>query len=59
MARSPKESRDDQYSNDEAKSRFESALRGARAAGHKPMESLTQKKLKRQRKPKKRAKASA
>jgi hypothetical protein len=34
----------DEYDKEEAKKRFEAALRGARIAGHKPMESLTQKK---------------
>jgi hypothetical protein len=35
----------DQYSEQEAKSRFEAALRGARVAGHKPKEIVTRKKL--------------
>jgi hypothetical protein len=46
------------YSEDEARKRFEAALRGARIAGHKPMESLTQGKAKKQQKPKKKSKAS-
>jgi hypothetical protein len=44
----------DKFSDDEAKERFVAALRGARVAGHKPMESLTPKRVKAQ--PKKRAK---
>ncbi|MFL6465808.1 MAG: hypothetical protein ACJ73N_15540 [Bryobacteraceae bacterium] len=35
MARSPKIK--DEYSGEEAKARFEAALRGARIAGHKPL----------------------
>jgi hypothetical protein len=31
------------YSEEETKQRMEAALRGARIAGHKPMESLTRK----------------
>jgi hypothetical protein len=31
---------DDQYSPEEAKKRMEAALRGARLAGHKPMEEI-------------------
>jgi hypothetical protein len=46
---------DDQYSEEESKKRFEAALKGARIAGHKPMESLTQGKAKKQRKPKKKS----
>jgi hypothetical protein len=42
MARSQKS--DDQYSDEEAKERLVAALRGARLAGHKPMESLLKKK---------------
>ena len=34
---------DDDYSPEEAKKRLEAALRGARLAGHKPMESLINK----------------
>jgi hypothetical protein len=49
----------DEFSAEELKRRFEMALRGARIAGHKPMESLTGKKAKKQRKPKKKSKASA
>jgi hypothetical protein len=37
---------EDQYNDEEAKQRLVAALRGARIAGHKPMESLTQKKSK-------------
>jgi len=33
----------DEYGPDEARKRFETALRGARIAGHKPMESLNKK----------------
>jgi len=43
-----------EFSEHETKRRFEAALRGARLAGHKPMESLTRKKAKAQ--PKKRSK---
>jgi hypothetical protein len=50
---------DDQYNANESHARFEAALKGARIAGHKPMESLTQSKAKKQRKPKKKSKASA
>jgi hypothetical protein len=39
MAKKP----DDQYSPEEAKKRMTAALRGARLAGHQPMESLTRK----------------
>jgi hypothetical protein len=35
-----------EFSEHEAKQRFEAALKGARLAGHKPMESLTRKKTK-------------
>jgi hypothetical protein len=40
------------FSEEESKKRFEAALKGARIAGHKPMESLTRNKPKAQ--PKKR-----
>jgi hypothetical protein len=40
---------------DEAKDRFTAAVRGARIAGHKPMESLTRSNAKKQRKPKKKS----
>jgi hypothetical protein len=36
------------YSEEETKQRMEAALRGARIAGHKPMESLTRKRRKAQ-----------
>jgi hypothetical protein len=49
----PKDS--EQYAPEESRKRFEAALKGARLAGHKPMESLTRKKAKAQ--PKKAAKA--
>jgi hypothetical protein len=39
---------DEKYSDQEAQARFKSALLGARAAGHKPMESLTRTKAKKQ-----------
>jgi hypothetical protein len=42
MAKKP----DDQYSDEEARERLVAALRGARIAGHKPMESLIKKKSK-------------
>jgi hypothetical protein len=43
---------DDSYGPEEAQQRFRAALKGARIAGHKPMESLARKKAKAQ--PKKR-----
>jgi hypothetical protein len=43
---------DDQYSPEVTKERMIAALRGARLAGHKPMESLTRSKAKKQSKPK-------
>jgi hypothetical protein len=49
----------EKFSPDEARRRFEAALKGARIAGHKPMESLTRSKVKKQRKPAKKSKASA
>jgi hypothetical protein len=42
MARSS----DDQYSDEEARERLVAALKGARLAGHKPMESLIKRKPK-------------
>ena len=36
----------ERFDPEEARKRFEAALKGARIAGHKPMESLTQKKPK-------------
>lgn len=48
----------EKYSAEEARKRFEAALKGARIAGHKPMESLTRGKAKKQRKPKKKSKTS-
>jgi hypothetical protein len=53
---SPSDRSSDKYSAQEAQQRFEAALRGARGAGHKPMESLKAKPKKR--KPKKESKAS-
>jgi hypothetical protein len=38
----------EQYNEREAATRFEAALKGARIAGHKPMESLTRKAAKKQ-----------
>jgi hypothetical protein len=49
----------EKYSSEEAAKRFKVTLLGARIAGHKPMESLTRGKAKKQRKPKKKSKASA
>jgi hypothetical protein len=49
----------EKFRDEESKRRFEMALRGARLAGHKPMETLTAKKTKKTRKPKKKAKTSA
>jgi hypothetical protein len=40
------------YTKEEAEQRLVAALRGARLAGHKPMESLTRKGAKKKRKPK-------
>jgi hypothetical protein len=51
--------KDEQYSLEEPQKRFTDALRGARLAGHKPMESLTPKKGNLQRKPKKKSEVSA
>ena len=45
---------DEKYSEEESKLRFQAALKGARIAGHKPMESLRAK-AKKQHKPKKKA----
>lgn len=42
MAKSEKNA--DQYSKEEAQSRFEQALRGARIAGHKTMKEIVGKK---------------
>jgi hypothetical protein len=42
MAKKP----DDQFSDEEARERLVAALRGARLAGHKPMETLIKKKPK-------------
>jgi hypothetical protein len=47
----------DKFGPDESRKRFEAALKGARLAGHKPMESLTKKKSK-VKKAKKKKKAS-
>jgi hypothetical protein len=44
---------DEKFSDQETKNRFEAALRGARVAGHRPMESLSPNKAKKQQKPKK------
>jgi hypothetical protein len=48
---------DIEYTEEEARLRMEAALRGARIAGHKPMESLTLKRPKAQRKEKDNSKA--
>lgn len=53
------EKKNDEYNEREARQRLEAALRGARVAGHKPLESLTRSKAKKQQKPKKKSKASA
>jgi hypothetical protein len=50
---------DEQYSEDESKLRFQAALKGARLAGHKPMESLTRAKTKKQQKIPKKARKPA
>lgn len=44
---------EDEYSEDEAKRRFEQALRGAKIAGHKPMKEISPKRGKKQRKARK------
>jgi hypothetical protein len=36
----------EQYSDEEAKCRFEAALRGAREVGHEPMKNITPKRSK-------------
>lgn len=46
----------EKFSSDETRRRFEAALKGARIAGHKPMESLTKKKPKKKTKKSRRAK---
>jgi hypothetical protein len=56
MAKKPDE---DRYSDEEAKSRLVAALRGARLAGHKPMESLIKKKPKVKKTKSKKKKANA
>jgi hypothetical protein len=38
--------RDEEFSAEASRKRFEAALKGARLAGHKPMEGLTKKKAK-------------
>jgi hypothetical protein len=43
MAKSP-DKVEDEYSQEEAKARFDAALRGARIAGHKPMKPAGKKK---------------
>jgi hypothetical protein len=45
-----KSHKDDQYSQSEAKARFEAALRGARIAGPKPMKDISPKRAKPQHK---------
>ncbi len=42
----PSKRPDDEFSPEETKERMTAALRGARIAGHKPMESLIKKKPK-------------
>jgi hypothetical protein len=46
------------YTKEEAQQRFDAALRGSRIAGHKPMTSLTPKRLKAQRSKTKKTKVS-
>jgi hypothetical protein len=43
----------EQFSPEESRKRLEAALRGARIAGHRPMESLIKKKSKAKKPPKK------
>jgi hypothetical protein len=43
-----KDDNEPNYPTNEARKRFEAALKGARLAGHKPMESLTRKTGKKQ-----------
>jgi len=50
-------SNNEQYNSDEARKRFEAALRGARIAGPKHNESLTPKRLRKQSKKRKKSKA--
>ena len=52
-----KQKEEDGFTPEEAAKRFKDALRGARLAGHKPMESLTRGKATKQSKPKKKSKA--
>jgi hypothetical protein len=49
---------DQSFDKGEAKRRFEAALKGARIAGHKPMQSLTRKKTKAQSKKRGKPKAA-
>lgn len=49
----------DKYPEKEAQERFDAALRGARIAGHRPMESMARSKARKQRKPRKKTKAEA
>jgi hypothetical protein len=55
MVRDKKE----EYSKEESERRLRSAILGARAVGHKPMESMTQKKVGAQRKRRSKNAASA
>jgi len=48
--RMPRKSVAMDYTDKEAQRRFEAALRGARAVGHKPMKSMTPQRPKRQKK---------
>jgi hypothetical protein len=49
---------DDRYSENEAAERFRAALKGARIAGHKPLESLTRKGKKTQSKKRRKTKVT-
>jgi hypothetical protein len=50
---------DDQYSQEESARRLEAALRGSRITGHTAMKDMIPKRQKTQRKPRKKATASA
>jgi hypothetical protein len=58
MVQANKKSDEQQYSKEEADERLKAALRGARLAGHKPMESMTRPKSQKKRK-KRRSTSSA
>jgi hypothetical protein len=49
----------DRFDDATASKRFEAAIRGARIAGHKPLESVTRRTVKKQRRVVKKSKVSA